>query len=262
MICIIGAIKEELTGIIQHLTVQKKYLHGAATFYECNFKNENIIIVRSGVGQSLANKAALDVIKMYPLRSIISIGFAGGVASELKTSDLILSNNVFYCDNEESLLRFNKVPLSKISTIYNYGEKIKNILTENEIKYTFGNILSLNQVVGTVEFKEWLGMNYPVLGVEMETASIAKTAEQQKVPFISIRSISDDVSHSIIQINKMTNKKGNINTLGIGYYLATHPSQIPSAIELKKNASKAAKALTSTILKLINSEKFVDGFAP
>lgn len=256
MICIIAAINEEIHGIKQHVSIKKKYVIGAATFYQGHSKNKEIIIVRSGVGQALAYKAAREAVKKFPLRYIISIGFAGGLTPELKISDLILSDNIFFCENEGSLFLFNKVQLSQASRLYNHGNKIKKILNKNSIKYKFGNIISINKVASSVKFKEWLGKNYPVMGVEMETASIAKIAEEQKIPFFSLRSVSDEVSHSIIWTSKFTNENGKINKLGLAFHTLTHPTLIPRAIELKKNASKAAKTLTKALTKIINSNDF------
>ncbi len=257
MICIIGAIKEEISGIKQHISIKKKYLIDASTFYQGYDGNQEVIVVRSGVGQSLAYQAACNSAKMFPLQYMISIGFAGGVTPELKISNLVLSDNILFCGNEESLFRFKKVPLSQASNLFNHGNKIRKILSDNGIKYKFGNIISINKIADSTKFKEWLGQNYPVLAVEMETASIAKIAEQQKVPFFSLRSVSDEVSHSIIWTSKFTNKKGTINKLGLACHVLTHPSLIPSTIELKRNASKAAKTLTEALFKIINSNDFI-----
>tara|TARA_B100000959_G_scaffold282350_1_gene348537 strand:+ start:4072 stop:4842 length:771 start_codon:yes stop_codon:yes gene_type:complete len=253
MICVIGAIKEEVSGIKQHITINEKQHIGAATFYKGLFKNKEILIVRSGVGQSPAQKAASDAAKKFDLKSIISIGFAGGVDPELRISDLILPEKIYCCEDEGSLFRFKKVSLSLVANLGDYRGRIKKILTENRIKFKTGDIISVNRVADSVKFKEWLGKNYPVSGVEMETASIAKIAAKQRLPFFSLRAISDEVSHAIFQTNKLINKKGKINRLAAGYYVLTHPLLIPRAIELKKNSSKAAKTLTEAVLKIINS---------
>ncbi len=244
MICIIGAIKEEISGIIQHITIKGKKHIDTATFYIGLKKKEEIIVVRSGVGQSPAQRAASEAIKRFPLRSIISIGFAGGLISELKISDLILPEKIFCCDNEESLFLFKKVSLSQVTNFCDYRDRIKSILNENGIKFKSGNIISVNRVAGSAKFKEWLGENYPVSGVEMETAAIAKVAARNGVPFISLRAVSDEVSHPIIQFNKFINKKGKINRVAAGCYVLTRPFLIPRIKELKKNASKASKTLT------------------
>ena len=255
MICIIGALKEEISGIIRHIAVREKNQIGAATFYKGLNKNKEIIIVRSGVGQFPAQRAASDAVKRFPLQCIISVGFVGGVVSELKISDLILPEKIFYCDNEESLFHFNKVFLSQIVNLCDYGDRIKKILTENGIRFKSGNIVSVNRVADSVKFKEWLGKNYPVIGVEMETASIAKVAAQNGVLFFSLRVVSDEVSHAIIRTDRFLNKKGQINKLVAGYYLLSHPFIIQRLIELKKNSTKAAKTLTEAVLKIINNDE-------
>jgi adenosylhomocysteine nucleosidase len=253
MICIIGAIKEEVSGIKQRITIKEKKHIGAATFYKGLIKSKEILIVRSGVGQSPAQRAASDAVNRFKLKSIISIGFTGGVVPELIISDLILPEKIYCCEDEESLFRFKKVSLSLVANLSDYRDRIKKILTENKTKFKTGNIISVNRVADSVKFKEWLGKNYPVSGVEMETASIAKIAARNDVPFFSLRAVSDEVSHAIFQTNKLTNKKGKINRLAAGYYVLTHPFLIPRVIELKKNAYKAAKTLTDAVLKIINS---------
>tara|TARA_Y100000294_G_scaffold71407_1_gene67663 strand:+ start:6516 stop:7289 length:774 start_codon:yes stop_codon:yes gene_type:complete len=253
MICIIGAIKEEISGIKQKITITGKNHIGSATLYK-GFSNEKeIVLVRSGVGQLPAKRAALEVIKRFPLQSVISIGFAGGLVSDLKISDLILPEKIFYCNDEESLFRFSKVSLSPVTHLSDYGDRIKKILSVNGIKFKTGNTISVNRIADSVEFKKWLGENYPVSGVEMETASIAKIAVERGVPFFSLRAISDEVSHAIIKTTKFIDKKGKISKLGIGRYVITHPSAIPRVLELKKNAFKAAKTLTEAVLKIISS---------
>lgn len=252
MICIIGAIKEEISGIKQHIAIKKKYCVGSATFYQGVYKKKEIIIVRSGIGQSCAYKAISEAAEMFPFRYIISIGFAGGVTPELKVSDLLLSDKIYFCDDEESLFHFNKVPLFPVAGLYNHGNKIKKVLNKCKIKHKYGNIISINKVAESAKFKEWLGKNYPVLGVEMETASIAKVAEHKKVFFVSLRAISDEVFHSVIQVSRYINKKGEVNKLKAGLYMLKHPSLIPDALELKNNCSKAARVLTQAVLKIID----------
>lgn len=253
MICIIGAIKEEISGIIQHITIKEKKFIGSATFYRGLKKREEILLVRSGVGQSPAQRAAKDAIENYPLRSIISIGFAGGLVPELKVADLILPEKIFCCDNEESLFLFKKVSLSQVTNLSDHRDRIKKIFDENGIKFKSGNIISVNRIAGSEKLKKWLGENYPASGVEMETAAIAKIAALNGVPFFSLRSVSDEVSHPIFQTSRFINKKGKINRVAAGYYVLTHPFLIPRAIELKKNTSKASKTLTEALLKIINS---------
>jgi len=253
MICIIGAVKEEVSGIKQHITIKEKKHIGAATFYKGLIKSKEILIVRSGVGQSPAQRAVSDAVKRFNIKSIISIGFAGGLVPELIISDLILPEKIYCCEDEESLFRFKKVSLSLVANLSDYRDRIKKILTENKTKFKTGNIISVNRVADSVKFKEWLGKNYPVSGVEMETASIAKIAARNDVPFFSLRAVSDEVSHAIFQTNKLTNKKGEINRLAAGYYVLSHPFLIPRVLEFKKNFYKAAKTLTEAVLKIINS---------
>ncbi|MFH0772038.1 MAG: hypothetical protein V1933_05410 [Candidatus Omnitrophota bacterium] len=55
-------------------------------------KNQDVALVRSGMGKQKARKAAEDVIRTFKPDVIISAGFCGALVEELKVGDIVVSD--------------------------------------------------------------------------------------------------------------------------------------------------------------------------
>ena len=129
----------------------------------------------------------------------------------------------------------------------------KNISLSGELKIKVGKLITVNSVVHTPEAKQDLGKKFGADAVEMETIEIAMLAREKKIPFLSVRGISDEVDHELIDSSSFLGSDGEISKLRAGWYVLPHPKSLKNAISLRSHAQIASQNLTDFISKLIST---------
>ncbi len=196
MIGIIGAVDKELLLYFHEMTIEKTDIFGDKTFYIGKLKNHDVVIAKSGIGKVNSAITATIMIMQYDVKMIINTGVAGGL-SPVKTGDIILAEGIAYFD--VSLTEIDDVPYGQMGDdplLVKTDEKLynrsKKIFEELGYECKSGNLVSGDKfVTRKKEIRKIMKHVDNILGIEMEGMSIALTAYKFKVPFISIRGISD-----------------------------------------------------------------------
>ena len=74
-------------------------------FYIGEFMGTEVIITRSGVGKVNANACAQTFIHKFDVDSIINTGVAGGLHSDVKVGDIVISTNVTHHDVSKTQMK-------------------------------------------------------------------------------------------------------------------------------------------------------------
>lgn len=245
IICIVGAIKEEIAAIRKAMVVQETRHTRSGSFWTGVFSGKNVVLVRSGVGKRYAAEALRQACDLFSPSFIISTGYAGGLVPQLCIGDLIVADKV---------LEF--APGSAVG--FDGTQRVETLpILPFHIDKTFtvmrGGLLTVDEVVSKPEYKSALGKNYPVLAVEMETSALARIAQEKQLPFMSVRAISDTVDHELPDFTSMQDEKGEVSKLKAGWHVLTHPDSLKSMIELRKNSQKATASLTDFLSRFIQT---------
>lgn len=153
-------------------------------------KNE-IILTKCGIGKVNAALKALQLINKFKPDLVINSGVAGGtglpigtvlVADKVAYHDVWCGEGTVYGKAEGQPLYFEPDPVF-----------IK--IAKNEImnkKFETGLLCSGDKFISTKAETDYIKNQFPeVKGVDMESAAIAHTCNEMKVPFNIIRIISD-----------------------------------------------------------------------
>ncbi len=82
------------------------------------------------------------------------------------------------------------------------------------------------------------------LCVEMETAGLARVAEEHGIPWAAVRAVSDTSEEGLpLDFNRLRGANGDLPVSRVALAAVTHPWSIPGLIRLGKNSSAAADAL-------------------
>ena len=241
LICIIGAVKEEIVAIQKAMIVQETRHTRSGSFWTGTFAGRSVLLVRSGVGKACARDALLQVCERFVPSLVISMGYAGGVVPCLNIGDFIVADKVleFVSGGIEDWTR-------KRETI---EIPIERFPVDDTVLR--GGLLTVDEVISKPEHKSALGKNHPVLAVEMETSALARLAREKQLPFLSVRAISDTVDHELPDFSTMQNEKGEVSKLKAGWHVLTHPDSLKSMIELRENSRKATACLTRFLSRFI-----------
>jgi len=195
---IIGAMDEEIALMKEaSQVVAAKNILGM-DFYIAKYSEKNIVIVKSGIGKVNAAVCAQVLIDHFAVDCIINVGVAGAVNKKLKIGDIVISTDTVEHDMDASELGdpVGTIPRMDKSFFEADEELIKIAIKasesfENCNVYT-GRIASGDQFISSSQQKQRLHDLFGAYCAEMEGAAIGHTCYLNKLPFLIIRSISDN----------------------------------------------------------------------
>lgn len=168
-------------------------------FYEGQINGMEIVALFSGVCKVNAAIASQNLIDCFHIDMIINSGTAGGIHPDLKVFDTVISTKVCYHDvNPDILTEFH--PWMK-SVFFESDPGLIELsrLAAGKIrlpgKVVWGCMATGESFITNKERKR-IQAEFSPLTVDMETAAIAHCCYVNKIPFISIRCITDTASHS------------------------------------------------------------------
>jgi len=204
---------------------------------ECIAVTDNIIIILSGAGPTKAHQAAQELV-LQGAQQLISWGCAGALDPRLKAGDLIIPQTILTADNNQ------------IMTHTEWSKQIIKRLPE-KIKYYTGTLLESDSIIDSATSKNKSFQKTQAIAVDMESAALARVAQQKQLPCLALRSIVDpanlDLPHAI---NHAMTGSGLISIPKLMLYLCTHLNEVPRLIKLGLNFNTASRTLKTLALQL------------
>lgn len=196
---IICAGDREFEPFIKHIENDTINEQAMLKIHQGTINGVEIVALYSGVCKVNAAIATQVLIGSYGAEIVINVGTAGGMDEALEIFDTVISTEVAYHDVFPAILtEFHPwleteyfkadqklVELSKVAT-----KKM-----ENPYNVVWGRMVTGEQFIEENGRKE-INEKYAPLIVDMETASIAHVCYVNKIPFISIRCITDTAKYS------------------------------------------------------------------
>jgi adenosylhomocysteine nucleosidase len=230
---IMGAMPEEIKGVIALLSGCREHSTGKRTYFTGSINGINTVVVFSRWGKVAAAATAATLIHKFNVTELIFTGVAGAIHSGLHTGDIVIAKRLVQHDlDARPLIKQFEIPL--LNRIY--IESDSNLLAKavRAVEGIIGNN-SIYKVIGTKEMEEFriskpklfigdvasgdsffyetrqkkiLQSVLPdVLCVEMEGAAVAQVCYESDIPFAVIRTISDDADeHSPMSFTAFVKK--------------------------------------------------------
>ena len=175
---------------------------------------------------------------------VISIGYAGGTHPDIKSGDLLVARQ---------FLNFSKdgEPPMKIAVPYCLAEQAAKVPPSDKYAAFKGRLLTMDRVTNKPEDKKALGEDYGANAIDMETSVLAHMASMRKIPFLSVRAITDTVDEELIDVSSFMEKDGQVSKLKAGWYVVTHPGKIPKFISLQEIAQRGTKNITEFLIAFL-----------
>lgn len=193
---IIGAIHQE-TEILK--TIINPYIEKKISnfkIYMGNFKNNDIFLIKSGIGKVSASIATMILINACRPDLIINSGSSGSLNSSLKIGDIIVPEKTCYYDVDLTNFGYTLGQVPKYPKEFIINNKIYNFCKKNafkyELKFIKGLLISGDSFIRKNSRIKILKDQFPfAIAVEMESAAIAQICYKFDIPLIVIKSISD-----------------------------------------------------------------------
>lgn len=190
----------------------------------------NIVLAYSGAGATNARAASEALIGQGACR-LISWGCAAALSTNLKPGDLILADTLIDADSNP----FDTHP---------EWIEISQTLLPDSIKIHIGSLAESHGIVSSSASKKQLHAGTGAIALDMESVAVAKVAQQNNLPFLTVRAIADPVDMDLPKaIDHSLNREGDVVLGKLLSYIALHPAELPGLIKLGLHFNAAKKTL-------------------
>lgn len=242
-ICILGAVRQEISGLKSRMRVEEQVRIGKSDLWRGTLEDQPIILVRTGIGKKNAVASLAGVMERFPLRMILSIGYAGGLDPDLDVGDLLIAENILGGCSAPSSASWAIDPA--------LVDRVMTLPVGQKAKATRGQLLTVDQVVAHPEEKQKLYDQSGAMAVDMETSALVQLAQERQIPFLSIRAISDTANQELLDVSPFVSPDGEVSALKAGWYVATHPGSLKFLNTILQHASRASNVLNDLVIRWI-----------
>ncbi len=201
--------------------------------------NIHLLVVQSGMGLDNARAAAAWILRQGPA-ALGCFGVSGGLSPDVGLGDLVFADAVM----EET------VPLTYERACCDSVIPLTASLVE-PVNFHRGAILTVKEPVFQSAQKRRLFDRTGALAVDMESAAVARAAQEAKVPFFALRSICDPEAVSIPEaFYECIDRRGRPLAGVLVRMILRNPRMIFLLIQMKRNVD-AALARGPDVLKVL-----------
>lgn len=193
MIC---AMDEEIKSLRDALQNEKITKVRDIEFYAGTISNQEVVLVRSGIGKVEAGITTAVLIINFDVDLIINSGSAGGIGEGLSIGDIVVSTETAYHDADARAFDYVYGQLpgqpARFEASKEWGNKMIEAAKETGLNTKLGLIVSGDQfVAGKAAIDKILGYFPDALSSEMEGAAVGQVAHDFDVPYLVVRAMSD-----------------------------------------------------------------------
>ncbi len=214
-IAIMGALDQEISILLESLEQKSTVTHGGIDFYTGILRGREVVILKAGVGKVNAAYSTAVLTQNFQLSHLIFTGVAGGLHPESLPGDLVIGEKLVQYDfGKMDSTGFTVWPFRKFAggpeaDIYIAGDPsllqtakdVASNITFNSVAgrapTVFSGVIATGDLfVSSNEKASWLYKEFNALATEMEGAAVAHICQTLGVPFIVIRSCSDNANNN------------------------------------------------------------------
>lgn len=219
-IAVIGAMDEEVELLKSKVENRSDEEIGGTFFHHGTIDEQEIVIVKSGIGKVNAAISTAIVIHHYKPDVVINTGAAGGFNPELEVGDVVISTEVRYNDVDATVFGYEYGQVPQMPASYVADEKLlqiaKDAVKEEELTVVEGLILSGDSFMSDDDKIKFLKSTFEnPQCAEMEAGAIAQVCYRFDVPFVIIRSLSDIAGKEALQSYEQFLEKAAVHSANV-----------------------------------------------
>lgn len=198
---IIGAMSEELEILLKDMQLNNKETKANMTFHSGRLWGKQVVAVVCGIGKVNAAVCTQILISEYKVDTVINVGVAGGIGKEIYPGDVVIADSLIQHDVDTSVFgdKLGQIPRMDTFDFKCSSELVSAAQSAcrelKDIKTFVGRIATGDQFIAGVEKIQWLNEEFNAIACEMEGGSIAHVCYLNNIPFVVIRSISDNANN-------------------------------------------------------------------
>ncbi|MDF0533762.1 5'-methylthioadenosine/adenosylhomocysteine nucleosidase [Shewanella yunxiaonensis] len=198
---IIGAMEPEVAHLITELSNAHSLTIGAVEFVSGQLAGKEVVITRSGIGKVAAAMATSLLIEKFAVDAVINTGSAGGFVDNLDIGDIVISSELRYHDVDVTAFGYEIGQMAQQPAAFTADAKLITaakaaISGLGTVKAMEGLICTGDSFICDPERTAVMRRHFPQMAAcEMEGAAVAQVCHQFNVPFVVIRSLSDNANN-------------------------------------------------------------------
>ena len=205
MIAIIGAMEIEIAGLVKKMTGAKEISKGKISVTVGKLNGKDVAVCKCGIGKVHAAAAAAFILERFnKIKLVINLGVAGGIKPGIKQGDFVAASAAVQHDYDHTP---DGLIIGQVAGYDNReficdkaaAEKMCKILKKLGYTHEYGVIASGDQFIESKEKSAWLYKEFNAYAVDMETAAIAHVCDMFNIPFLGVRSISDNADGGAVE---------------------------------------------------------------
>ena len=196
-IAIIGAMEEEVKLLRSKLSNSETETHAGFEYYTGQIDNNQVILLRSGIGKVNAAISTTILLKHYNPDYVINTGSAGGFHTNLEVGDIVISSSVCHHDVDVTPFGYDLGQVPGMPACFAPDASLVKVAQDSieqlgEVVHMHGLIATGDRFMHQAEDVDNTRNNFPeMIACEMEAASVAQACHTFNKPFVIIRSLSD-----------------------------------------------------------------------
>lgn len=212
---IMGAFADEVEVLKKEIKGRREQHIEGLTFYTGSLEGRKIVLVQGGIGKVNAALTTTLLLEHFRPREVIFTGIAGGLNPKYQPGDIVMATKVAYHDYGRVLkegmtvrptrnpYNFQENPLyfpADSSLLLVAGVVIPKVKLEKVGSYQptiySGTVVTGDVFMASDSVSLHIRRTMQADAIEMEGAAVSQICWQQRVPFLIIRSLSDNANHS------------------------------------------------------------------
>lgn len=181
MFAVVAAMNIELNGFIKSLNITDRFHKDNFMVVRGSYKKKEYIVLRCGISARNVKRGLDFLFSRFPeIEGAVLIGVAGAINPASKPGDTFIPQ-IFTSDQG--------------SRPYYVDYDYYNRLSTSNIKcYIGGKAISSNKLYRIQDKVDTFNSDHNTVFVDMEAFEFAKIMNDKKIPFLVIKSISDEIS--------------------------------------------------------------------
>lgn len=195
-----------------------------------------LIAARAGLGAENAYAAASWLVSQG-VSALIGAGLAGGLCPGLKAGQLVVAKSIL------TLIDCGKCRKPWMPDPAGVAHARAALASEG-VSVACGTLVTAPEAVLTVAGKESLFRQTRALAVDMESAGIARAAEENHLPFFIMRAICDPAEEAVPRaLSDCLDENGKVRPATLLFNLAARPTLVPDMVRMGRCFATAGHSL-------------------
>ena len=249
MLAIVAALEEEVRSYIDeggfHIVGETAFLkiHQSA-------KLRGVIVATGALGRTRAQRAASYVIEQYRPATVVSAGFCGAVQEGLKPGDIFICDRLLGVDGPPVMWTADGARERPLTDVKAFEATVTGGVHKLE-RFQTGGCLSVPELVSTAPMKAWIGNEFQVAVVDMESYWVNEECAEYGIPHVAVRSVFDPVDQDLPGFIGEAASESNLRRIGRAMkHVATKPSEAAKLFSLASQSKAASASLGSFLSSL------------